>query len=51
LNFSGGFRSYFDTTKNAPLEDFEREAASHPVFQITKVEKTSQPERNMNEIV
>jgi deazaflavin-dependent oxidoreductase (nitroreductase family) len=32
---SGGVRSYFDATKDSPLEDFEREAASHPVFIIT----------------
>jgi deazaflavin-dependent oxidoreductase (nitroreductase family) len=40
---SGGVRSYFDATKDSPLEDFEREAARHPVFQITKVEETSMP--------
>ena len=40
LHVSGGVRSYFDATKNSPLEDFEREAARHPVFQITTVEKT-----------
>ncbi|HXZ05689.1 MAG TPA: nitroreductase family deazaflavin-dependent oxidoreductase [Ktedonobacteraceae bacterium] len=32
---SGAVRSYFDATKNSPLEDFEREANRHPVFQIT----------------
>ena len=32
---SGGVRSYFDATKDSPLEDFEREAARHPVFLIT----------------
>jgi deazaflavin-dependent oxidoreductase (nitroreductase family) len=30
-------RPYFDATKDAPLEAFEREAAHHPVFQITTV--------------
>ncbi len=29
---------YFDATKDAPLEAFEREAARHPVFQVTPVE-------------
>jgi len=28
-------RPYFDATKDSSLEAFEREAASHPVFQIT----------------
>ncbi len=28
-------RPYFDVTKDAPLEAFEREAPLHPVFQIT----------------
>ena len=45
LHVSGGVRSYFDSTKNSPLEDFEREAARHPVFKITTVDKISQPER------
>jgi len=45
LHVSGGVRSYFDATKNSPLEDFEREAARHPVFKIATVEKTSLPER------
>ncbi len=35
---SGGVRSYFDATKDSPLEAFEREAARHPVFQITSIE-------------
>jgi deazaflavin-dependent oxidoreductase (nitroreductase family) len=35
---SGGVRSYFDTTKDSPLENFERETARHPVFQITTLE-------------
>jgi deazaflavin-dependent oxidoreductase (nitroreductase family) len=30
-------RPYFDATQNSPLEDFEREAPRHPVFQITTV--------------
>ena len=47
---SGGVRSYFDATKNSPLEEFEREAARHPVFKITKVEETSMPEHQINEI-
>jgi deazaflavin-dependent oxidoreductase (nitroreductase family) len=34
-------RPYFDVTKDAPLEDFEREAPRHPVFKITKVEDSS----------
>jgi deazaflavin-dependent oxidoreductase (nitroreductase family) len=28
-------RPYFDVTKDSPLDAFEREAARHPVFQIT----------------
>ncbi len=35
---SGGVRSYFDATKDSPLEDFEREAARHPVFLIKTLE-------------
>lgn len=31
-------RPYFDATQDSPLEAFEREAARHPVFQITTVE-------------
>jgi len=38
LHVSGGVRSYFDATKDSPLEDFEHEAARHPVFKITTVE-------------
>ena len=38
---SGGVRSYFDATKDSPLEAFEREAPRHPVFQIAAVEKPS----------
>lgn len=34
---SGGVRSYFDATKDSPLEAFEREAARHPVFKITPI--------------
>jgi deazaflavin-dependent oxidoreductase (nitroreductase family) len=34
-------RTYFSATKDSPLEAFEREAALHPVFQITTVEKPS----------
>jgi len=30
-------RSFFAATKDSPLEAFEREAARHPVFQITTV--------------
>ena len=41
LPVSAGVRSYFDVTKDAPLEAFEREAARHPVFKITAVEKPS----------
>jgi deazaflavin-dependent oxidoreductase (nitroreductase family) len=33
-------RSYFDATKDAPLEAFEREAARHPVFRITTGERS-----------
>jgi len=36
-------RSYFDATKDSPLEAFAREAARHPVFQITTVDV--RPER------
>ncbi len=32
-------RAYFDVTQDSPLEDFEREAPLHPVFQITMVER------------
>jgi len=32
---SGGVRSYFDATRDSPLEAFESEAPRHPVFQIT----------------
>lgn len=35
---SGGVRSYFDARKDSPIEAFEREAARHPVFQITSME-------------
>ena len=38
MHVSAGVRSYFDATKDSPLEAFEREAARHPVFQITMVE-------------
>src|SRR5262250_2597409 len=41
LNVSGGVRSYFDVTKNSPLEDFEHEAHRHPVFQITPYPTTT----------
>src|SRR5436190_500135 len=41
LPVSAGVRSYFDATKDSPLEAFEREAARHPVFRITPME--SQP--------
>jgi deazaflavin-dependent oxidoreductase (nitroreductase family) len=37
-------RSYFDATKDSPIEAFEREAARHPVFTITTVEEP--PERS-----
>jgi deazaflavin-dependent oxidoreductase (nitroreductase family) len=37
LHVAAGVRSYFDATKDSPLEAFEREAARHPVFQITTV--------------
>jgi deazaflavin-dependent oxidoreductase (nitroreductase family) len=32
-------RSYFEATKDSPIEAFEREAARHPVFQITTTEE------------
>lgn len=35
---SGGVRSYFDARRDSPVEAFEREAALHPVFQITAME-------------
>ena len=41
LHVSGGVRSYFDATKNSPLEDFEREAARHPVFKIMMMGKST----------
>ena len=36
-------RPYFDVTKDAPLDAFEREAPQHPVFQITPLDE---PTRN-----
>jgi deazaflavin-dependent oxidoreductase (nitroreductase family) len=42
-------RPYFDATKDSPLEAFEREAARHPVFQITSVEEPTRQERTMKE--
>ena len=39
LQVSAGVRSYIDATKDSPLEDFEREAPLHPVFQITTIEE------------
>jgi deazaflavin-dependent oxidoreductase (nitroreductase family) len=51
LQVSGGVRSYFDATKDSSLEDFEREAAHHPVFQITTAQKTSLYEQHMHESV
>ena len=44
LHVSGGVRSYFEARRDSPLEAFEREAPRHPVFQITRVEKTSNRE-------
>jgi deazaflavin-dependent oxidoreductase (nitroreductase family) len=38
LPVSAGVRSYFDATKDSPLEAFEREAARHPVFQIAPMQ-------------
>jgi len=35
---------YFDATRDAPLEAFEREVPRHPVFQITTVEEPSSRE-------
>jgi deazaflavin-dependent oxidoreductase (nitroreductase family) len=35
-------RSFFEATKDSPLEEFEREAARHPVFKITTVEVPSE---------
>jgi deazaflavin-dependent oxidoreductase (nitroreductase family) len=49
LPVSAGVRSYFDATKDAPLEAFEREAARHPVFQITPVEEPTRQGRGMKE--
>ncbi len=37
MHVSAGVRSYFDATKDSPLEAFEREAARHPVFKITPI--------------
>ena len=33
-------RSYFEATKDAPLDAFEREAACHPVFKVTTMEES-----------
>src|SRR5215469_5862600 len=41
LPVAAGVRSYFDATKDSPLEAFEREATRHPVFQVTTVEEPS----------
>jgi deazaflavin-dependent oxidoreductase (nitroreductase family) len=49
LHVSAGVRSYFDVTKDSPLEAFEREAPRHPVFQITTVEEPTRQERSMKE--
>jgi deazaflavin-dependent oxidoreductase (nitroreductase family) len=42
-------RSYFDATKDSPLEAFEREANRHPVFQIMRVAVPTEQERRMME--
>jgi deazaflavin-dependent oxidoreductase (nitroreductase family) len=42
-------RPYFDATKDSPLEAFEREAARHPVFQITTAEEPTRQEHRMKE--
>ena len=34
------FRPYFDVTLQAPLTDFEREAAHHPVFRLVSLKVT-----------
>ncbi len=46
LHVAAGVRSYFDATKDSPLEAFEREAPRHPVFQITPMEN-QRKERSM----
>jgi deazaflavin-dependent oxidoreductase (nitroreductase family) len=46
LPVAAGVRSYFDATRDSPLEAFEREAARHPVFRITPTE-SQQKERSM----
>jgi deazaflavin-dependent oxidoreductase (nitroreductase family) len=51
LHVSGSVRSYFDATKDSPLEDFEREAARHPVFQITTLPENPLPEQQKHETV
>ena len=38
LQRAADIQKYFDVTKDSPVEDFEREAARHPVFKITTVE-------------
>ncbi len=40
-------RHYFDATKDSPTEAFEREAARHPVFQITRAEQPTRQEHRM----
>jgi hypothetical protein len=37
LQRAADIQKYFDATKDSPIEDFEREAARHPVFSITTV--------------
>jgi deazaflavin-dependent oxidoreductase (nitroreductase family) len=39
IQHAADIRSYFDVTKDAPIEAFEHEAARHPVFKITGVEE------------
>jgi deazaflavin-dependent oxidoreductase (nitroreductase family) len=49
LHVAAGVRSYFDATKDSPLEAFEREAPHHPVFKITPGGGALQKERSMKE--
>jgi deazaflavin-dependent oxidoreductase (nitroreductase family) len=49
LQVSAGVRSYFDATKDSPLEAFEYEAPGHPVFQIARIEEATRQERSIKE--
>jgi hypothetical protein len=45
LDLAPGARAHFSVDRRAPLEDFERIAAQHPVFRITTPSRTASLER------